>query len=175
MKKYIVLITAVLMCLVPLTAQAEEVTEESGLTVGEVEEILPETLKEYAEIFCEEEQEHGINLLFVAAVAQQETQSGTTGVGKSKNNLFGNRGKNGFMRFADFEESIRYQFDMLERLYISKGRTTVTEISKIYCEPPEYWADAVNSIYEGYEEKAEELNTVFSHCPYCGTKMYRRE
>lgn len=140
---------------VTYAGEAQEIDKASGITAQTLKEILPESLKEHAELFCEMEQEHEVNALFVAAIAQHETQSGTVGTGASKNNLFGNRGRRGYMNFESFEDSIEYEFGLLRRLYFDNGLTSIGSVSKKYCVPPEHWAKSVGSIFETYTEQAE--------------------
>lgn len=136
-----------------------DITEVTNLTIEVVREILPEGLKEYAQNFIDGEKEYGVNMLFVLAIAKQETSFGQAGVGSSKNNLFGVRSENEYKSFDNFGESIDNEFRLLREVYLDNNRTTIGSVARVYCQPPEHWESAVSSIFNEYVSLAEEAYT----------------
>jgi flagellum-specific peptidoglycan hydrolase FlgJ len=178
MKKLIsITLAAVLLC---FTAPAQAAIEQeinittspdepTGLSVEVVEEILPEKLKDYAQEFCDGEEDYQVNMLFVMAIAKEETGSGTAGVGREhKHNLFGIKGSKGYRAFENYGESIENQFRMLKEVYFDNGRTTISSIAEWYCVPPDEWARKVSRSTEVYAEEAQETQAY--HAGY-----FRRE
>ena len=62
--------------------------------------------------------------------------------------------ENEYRGFASKEECVAYMFDLLDRLYISKGRDTIDEIGHVYCATGG-WIPQVKSIMH---ELVEECN-----------------
>lgn len=98
----------------------------------------------------------GINALFICAIIAHESGWGSSRLAREENNLGGITGRSGYRSFDTREDCIEYMFDLLDRLYISKGRDTVEEISKVYCVPPEHWERSVNEIMEELIDRSKD-------------------
>jgi hypothetical protein len=113
---------------------SEDITQKSNLVPDMIETLLPEDLKGLGQAFCDGEEKHNINALFVLAIVRLESGNGTSYLAQNKNNLGGIKGSgDAYRAFASKEECIAYMFDLLDRLYISKGRDTIDEIGRVYC------------------------------------------
>jgi len=134
---------------------SEEVTQKSNLVPDMIEALLPEDLKGLGQAFCDGEEKHNINALFVLAIVRLESGNGTSYLARTKNNLGGIKsGEDGYRAFASKEECVAYMFDLLDRLYISKGRNTIDEIGRVYCATGG-WIPQIKSILH---EMVEECN-----------------
>lgn len=134
---------------------SEDITQKSNLVPDMIEALLPEDLKGLGQAFCDGEEKHNINALFVLAIVRLESGNGTSYLAQDKNNLGGIKsGGEGYRAFASKEECIAYMFDLLDRLYISKGRDTIDKIGHVYC-ATSGWIPQVKSIMR---ELVEECN-----------------
>lgn len=138
---------------VNITAEPDVVT---NLPIETVEGLLPETLRPYARQFCEGEKEYGVNMLFVMAIAREETGLGAAGVGREhKHNLFGVKGKDGYRVFEDYGKSIENEFRMICEVYFDSGRTSISGIAALYCpDTAGDWAGKVLGSTEAYAAAA---------------------
>ena len=138
-------------------AANDTVDTKCGADAETLEGILPDPLSGYAQLILDMEEEHGVNAVFMCAIAQQETGSGNAGVGRThKHNLFGMSGK----RFESYEDSIEHAFALMASdLYIGSGRDTIESIGKRYNpETTDSWIRAVRSIMQDYNDQIKEVN-----------------
>ena len=132
---------------------SEDITQKSNLVPEMMEALLPEDLKGLGQAFCDGEEKHNINALFVLAIVRLESGSGTSYLARNKNNLGGIKGGGDEYRaFDSKEECIAYMFDLLDRIYISKGRDTIDEIGHIYCATGG-WIPQVKSLFNDLLEE----------------------
>lgn len=130
-------------------------TTTCNLSGSQLDQLLEETeLDGLGQAFEDGEDATGINALFVASIVVHESGWGTSRLAREENNLGGIVGRNGYRSFNSKEECISYMFDLLNRLYIGKGRDTVEKISKIYCVPPGHWEESINRIMNDFIEDA---------------------
>jgi hypothetical protein len=112
---------------------SEDITQKSNLVPEMIEALLPDGLKGLGQAFHDGEERHNINALFVLSIVDLESGYGSSYLAQNSNNLGGIKGKNGYRSFESKEECVAYMFDLLDRLYISKGRDTIDEIGHVYC------------------------------------------
>ena len=120
---------------------------KSGLTKEDLDYILAGTpMKDCADEMLLIEEKYNVNAFFTSAVAQAETQRGLTGTGKSKNNAFGITSKSGGYRtFNSLGDSVIEFGGMIDRVYFSRGLTTVKQVHSLYTSSPN-WSSNVSSI-----------------------------
>ena len=136
---------------------SEDITQKSNLVPEMMEALLPEDLKGLGQAFYDGEEKHNINALFVLAIVRLESGSGTSYLARNKNNLGGIKGGGDEYRaFDSKEECIAYMFDLLDRIYISKGRDTIDEIGHIYCATGG-WIPQVKSLFNDLLEECNGL------------------
>lgn len=150
------MIAMALVIVLPTTAHAQELphcttdpTEPCGLSASGYDLILDGTeLKGIGQALEDGETDTGVNGLFVLAIIAHESGWGSSRLVREENNLGGITGGNGYRSFESRDECIAYMFDLLDRHYISAGRTTIEEISKVYCDPPGHWEESVTEIMQ---------------------------
>jgi hypothetical protein len=134
---------------------SEDITQKSNLVPDMIEALLPEDLKGLGRAFRDGEEKYNINALFVLAIVRLESGNGTSYLARTNNNLGGIKsGEDGYRAFASKEECVAYMFDLLDRLYIGKGRNTIDKIGHVYCATGG-WIPQVKSIMH---ELVEECN-----------------
>ena len=124
----------------------EDITQKSNLVPDMYEALLPTDLKGLGQAFYDGEQKYNINALFVLAIVRLESGNGTSSLARNHNNLGGIKsGEEGYRSFASKEECVDYMFDLLSRKYIGEGRTTISDVGRIYC-ATDGWTPQVTSI-----------------------------
>ena len=112
----------------------EDIMQKSNLAPIMIEALLPPDLKGLGQAFYDGEQQYNINALFVLSIVRLESGNGTSSLASSRNNLGGIKsGEDGYRTFATKEECVNYMFDLLDRKYVSQGRTTIGTIGQLYC------------------------------------------
>ena len=120
------------------------VNSYSGCTVSDLRKITKGTKMEGCEqTILDVEKQYQINAFFICSVALTETGMGKAGVGVSRNNLFGMRGKNGFYYYSSAHESIRAFGNCIYKVYWQNNRKTLPRIAEWYCD--RQWAYAVEN------------------------------
>jgi len=120
------------------------VNSYSGCTVSDLRKITVGTKMEgYEQTILDVEKEYQINAFFICSVALTETAMGKTGVGASRNNLFGMRGSKGFYYYNNAGESIRAFGSCIYRVYWKNNRKTLPRIAEWYCDRA--WAKTVEN------------------------------
>lgn len=126
----------------------KDITQKTNLVPDMIEALLPTDLKGLGQAFYEGEQQYDINALFVLSIIRLESGNGTSSLARNCNNLGGIKsGEDGYRAFASREECVAYMFDLLDRIYINQGRTTIAEIGQLYCETGG-WIPQVKSIMD---------------------------
>jgi hypothetical protein len=124
----------------------EDITEKSNLVPAMFEALLPADLKGLGQAFYDGEQKYNINALFVLSIVRLESGNGTSSLARNHNNLGGIKsGEEEYRSFASKEECVDYMFDLLNRKYISQGKTTISSVGQIYC-ATDGWIPQVSSI-----------------------------
>lgn len=124
------------------------VVGKSGLTKKDLSILLKGSKMENCiDAILKIENDYNVNAFFTISVAQAETQRGSTGIGASKNNAYGiTQRSGGYRTFNTLSDSVLEFGGMLDRVYISKGRNTVSKVGQIYCGTPVEWEIKVNRI-----------------------------
>lgn len=95
-----------------------------NLMIDEVQNFIdnnaPKAHKDIAPLLVDNALEHNIDIAFIMAQAQFETNFGTAGAGRpsSRYSLFGVTGK-----FKDYEDAINKYITLLQNYYLIKGKT----------------------------------------------------
>lgn len=134
-------------------------TGVSGLSKEDIEYLLDGyPAQDFAEEILLIEKNNNVNAFLTMSIAKQETCLGTTGTGVSKYNMFGLTGESGYFNFRakgqTRGDSIIKFGDVMERLYINKGRTTVASIHAIYTPEPS-WGNAVSNNLAYFKNKID--------------------
>lgn len=140
-----------------------DLTQVTGFSAEELEALVEGTgLEGLGAFYAEKEQTHGINALFLIAVAKLESGFGKSSLARNSNNLGGlKNGKGGYMKFDSKEDCIEYQATLLRDRYLSEGGKyyagkTTKAVSKRYCEGSSSWYGQVESLMEkGYNKIIE--------------------
>lgn len=93
-------------------------------------------LKGTGKYFITAQEKYGINAEFLAAIAMHESACGTSSMARRKNNLFGLRGKRGWLKFDTPEACIMYAADNLTKsngFYFARKKFLIASIGKTYC------------------------------------------
>lgn len=87
---------------------------------------------------------NGVDPVLMEAIIRHESGNATSHAARTKNNLAGIMGRRGQRTYASKEECIRHLGSILAK-YKAKGRTTVAQIGRVYCQTRSPWARNVNS------------------------------
>jgi hypothetical protein len=137
-------------------ANKNNVTEPSNATAEELNRAINSSCKwmrEYntdgrlGEFYYKMEQQYGINAYFALSVPMQEVGvQQASSLARNKNNIYGLRGKNGYLSFSSYEDCIEYWFNMINKAYVGKrGLISVQSISGRYCNGNPEWVSGVSS------------------------------
>lgn len=134
-----------------------DVFRPTGLTAYHFNHILAGTAMEgLGDAFAGMEANHGVNGLFAIAVANHESAYGKSRLARNNNNLFGMKGRNGWMRFPTKQANVLYFGELMNRSWY-KGKS-VRAIGKIYCPPnTNHWYNCVNKHYHDALDKLREM------------------
>jgi hypothetical protein len=157
----LVFLIVAMMAAAPGTSYAQELPHLStdpaascNLTADQYDALLTDTgLEGLGQTFASGEKMYKVNGLFVAAIAAHESGWGSSRLARECNNLGGIKGGSGYRDFATREICVLYMFSLLDRLYISQGRDTISEIGRVYCET-DGWAESIEGIMSGLIEAA---------------------
>lgn len=120
-------IATIILCMLTLlwqTAQAD--------TVSELRPAIYEAAKK-----------NGVDPVLMEAIIRHESANATSHAARTKNNLAGIMGRKGQRRYASKEECIAHLGTILGK-YKTKGRTTVAQIGRVYCQSRSPWASHVS-------------------------------
>lgn len=87
---------------------------------------------------------HGVDPVLMEAIIRLESGNATSKAARKKNNLAGIMGRRGQRSYATKEDCVKDLARILGN-YKAKGRVTVNEISRVYCESRSKWVRGVNS------------------------------
>lgn len=109
-----------------------------GWTERQLAQALKGNLPQYAADFLAAEQTYGVNAVFLAAIAAQESGWGRSELAVNRNNLFGIKGDGSYKRFSSREACIQYVARHLSVNYLSPdGRYfhgyEVKDVCVCYC------------------------------------------
>lgn len=116
-------------------------TGQSGLSLTELKKLTYGTALEGIETsLLKIETDYNCNALFALSVAKVESGCGASLLGRTKNNLFGIRGKSDWRSFTSKSECILFFGKMMKSNYFSKGYLTLERIGPRYAEGSTTWA-----------------------------------
>jgi beta-N-acetylglucosaminidase len=130
------------------------ISEPSYLSVEDIAKLIRGTNLQGTEFAIYEiEKEYGVNALFTLAICKLESDLGSSSVAKNKNNLFGAKTDNGYIRYTSKIESIKKFGQFMKSLYIDQGLVTLKQINPKYCPPNSEWKNKVASIMSTFISK----------------------
>ncbi len=83
--------------------------------------------------------QHGVDPVLMEAIIRHESANATSHAARSKNNLAGIMGRRGQRTYASKEECVRHLGSILAK-YKARGRVTVSQIGRVYCQARGPWA-----------------------------------
>jgi len=135
----------------------DDITIPCGLSEDELEIMLRKSLSGLAKSFLKAEEEYGINAIFLASLAAEESGWGESNYAQTRNNLFGfaayTSNSDNAKRFKSFHESIMKAAQVLKKDYLTEGAsyyrgTSVSDIHKTWAANPK-WSNNIISIARG--------------------------
>ncbi len=87
---------------------------------------------------------NGVDPVLMEAIIRHESANATSKAARSKNNLAGIMGRKGQRKYASKEACVRDLGRLLGK-YKAKGRVTVAQIGRVYCQSKSPWASHVNT------------------------------
>ncbi len=87
---------------------------------------------------------NGIDPVLMEAIIRHESAHATSKAARSKNNLAGIMGRRGQRRYESKEACVQDLGRLLGK-YKAKGRVTVAQIGRVYCQSSSPWARYINS------------------------------
>ena len=159
MKLKTIIMAVLLTALLAGFAPAEDLTQPSGMTSIELASALRGDLRPLAWAFVRAEQEHGVNAIFLAAVAALESGWGESTLAEGRNNLFGWTSASGYSRFPSKRACIDHVARFIAEHYLAEGGKyyqgkSIDAVCIHYNGRPE-WTDAVRGIMDGIERRAK--------------------
>lgn len=123
------------------------VTGRSGLTLSDLQRLTSGTgLVGIEEALLTIELANNVNALFALSVAKLESGNGRSFLSTNQNNIFGFRGRNGWMSFKSKTDCVLYFGQLIENFYVGKGYDTLAKIGPRYAEGSTSWAPKVQEI-----------------------------
>lgn len=114
---------------------------KSGLTITDLQKLTKNTpLAGIETALLKIETDYNCNALYALAVAKLESGIGTSANSKTKNNIYGIRGKMDWVAFANKSDSVISFGKIMKSNYFSKGYTTLERIGPRYAEGSNTWA-----------------------------------
>lgn len=131
-----------------------------GWTEEQLEHALRGNLKQYAADFLAAEQTYGVNAVFLAAIAAQESGWGRSELAVNRNNLFGLKGGGSYKYFSSKQACIQYAAELLSVKYLSPSGCyfhgyEVKDVCVHYCGSDD-WAEKVELIMKQINDRCEE-------------------
>ena len=90
-------------------------------------------------------QSNGVDPVLMEAIIRLESGNARSHAARIKNNLAGIMGRRGQRSYASKEDCVRHLGSILAR-YRARGRVTVAQIGRVYCQNRSPWAAHVSSI-----------------------------
>lgn len=87
--------------------------------------------------------QHGVDPVLMEAIIRHESAHATSSAARRKNNLAGIMGRRGQRSYASKEECV-YDLARILDKYRAKGRVTVAQIGRVYCQNGSPWARYIN-------------------------------
>ena len=88
--------------------------------------------------------EHGVDPVMMEAIIRHESAHATSKAARKKNNLAGIMGRGGQRRYETKEECVQDLARILGK-HKAKGRVSVTQVARVYCESRSEWTRCVSA------------------------------
>lgn len=131
-----------------------------GYTSDELRKGLLTGLKPYADSFIEAEKKYGVNALFLASVAAQESGWGSSNIAVNKNNIYGWTSSSGFRQFNSIDECIDHVAMKLKVNYLTPNGVcfngySIEDVSIKYSMSDPIWVTNVRAIMYEIQERID--------------------
>lgn len=103
-----------------------------------------DTVADLRPVIKEAAVQNGVDPVLMEAIIRLESGHATSNAARTKNNLAGIMGRKSLRSYASKEECIRHLGSILAA-YKAKGRVTVAQIGRVYCEARGVWAVRVSN------------------------------
>lgn len=111
-----------------------------GITAEQLKKVFKGKLKGQENIFIKYSNLYKVNPAVVAAISCHESAAGTSKMATDgRNNFFGMRNSNGWMRFKSIEEGIKRGISNISRRYVYKGKKSLKGMVADYAENGSFW------------------------------------
>ncbi len=87
---------------------------------------------------------NGVDPVLMEAIIRHESANATSKAARKKNNLAGIMGRRGQRRYESKEECV-HDLGRLLGKYKARGRVTVAQIGRVYCQSGSPWASYINT------------------------------
>ncbi len=104
---------------------------------------LADTVTDLRPAINEAAAQHGVDPVLMEAIIRHESAHATSSAARRKNNLAGIMGRRGQRSYASKEDCVHDLARILDR-YRTKGRVTVAQIARVYCQSGAPWVRSVN-------------------------------
>ncbi len=88
--------------------------------------------------------QNGVDPVLMEAIIRHESANATSRAARTKNNLAGIMGRRGQRAYSSKEECVKHLGSILAK-YRARGRVTVAQIGRVYCQTRSPWAANVRS------------------------------
>ena len=89
-------------------------------------------------------QQNGVDPVLMEAIIRHESANATSRAARTRNNLAGIMGRRGQRSYASKEDCVKHLGSILAR-YKARGRVTVSQIGRIYCQTRSPWVSYVRT------------------------------
>lgn len=137
----------------PAVCDVTNITNISNLSVDEMKQTFRGTwLEGKEEDLYYFERTYGINVFFIYAVSTLESGRGKSPLARNRQNYYGANLDRGW---KDWNDSTTFFCEFITRIYIDRGRISVSDIGPIYCPPNPSWADEIKKLMMGLYESVK--------------------
>lgn len=106
--------------------------------------VCADTVSDLRPTIREAAANHGVDPVLMEAIIRHESANATSRAARTKNNLAGIMGRRGQRRYESKEACVHDLARILGK-YKARGRVTVSQIGRVYCQTRSPWAHYVNS------------------------------
>lgn len=89
-------------------------------------------------------QQSGVDPVLMEAIIRHESANATSRAARTRNNLAGIMGRRGQRSYASKEDCVKHLGSILAK-YKARGRVTVAQIGRIYCQTRSPWTSCVRT------------------------------
>ncbi len=106
--------------------------------------VSADVVSELRPVIREVAQKNGVDPVLMEAIIRLESGNATSSAARNKNNLAGIMGRRGQRTYSSKEECVKHLGAILAK-YKARGRVSVVQISRTYCQARGPWVSRVNA------------------------------